>query len=80
MSGGGGLSRGEAVTGRMKGRVLAEIPSRQMSLAQWLSLYPNSMIMQADTLFADRYPTTYAYETGESRSASVSPCLIVPLL
>ena len=59
---------GQAVTGRMKGRQLTEIPSQQVTLAQWLEIYPNSLIMQPDSAFVSRYPTTYAYETGESKS------------
>jgi hypothetical protein len=59
---------GEAVTGAMKGKQLKEIPSRQVTLAQWLELYPNSLIMQPDSAFVSRYPKSYSYETGESRS------------
>lgn len=59
---------GQAVTGSMQGRQLREIPSQQVTLAQWLQLYPNSLIMQPDSAFLSRYPTSYAYETGESRA------------
>ena len=60
---------GQAVTGARKGQQLKEIPSRQVTLAQWLQLYPNSLIMQPDSAFLSRYPSSYSYETGESRSA-----------
>jgi hypothetical protein len=60
---------GQAVTGRMKGQQLRELPSQQLSLAEWLKLHPNSLVMQPDSAFLSRYPTSYAYETGESRSA-----------
>ena len=60
---------GQAVTGAQKGKQLKEIQSQQMTLAQWLELYPNSLIMQPDSAFLARYPKTYAYETGESRSS-----------
>ena len=59
---------GRAITGPMKGKVLTEIPSVQVTLAQWLALHPTSLIMQPDSTMLHRYPTTYAYETGESRS------------
>lgn len=59
---------GQAITGPMKGKVLAEIPSVQVTLAQWLALHPKTLIMQPDSTMLNRYPATYAYETGESRS------------
>ena len=59
---------GQAVTGDMKGKQLVEIPSQQVTLAEWLRLYPNSLIMQPDSAFLSRYPTSYSYESGESRS------------
>ena len=59
---------GQAVTGSMKGKQLREIPSRQVTLAEWLRLYPNSLIMQPDSTFSSRYPKSFAYETGESKS------------
>ncbi|HYC51438.1 MAG TPA: DUF3179 domain-containing (seleno)protein [Gemmatimonadaceae bacterium] len=60
---------GEAATGAAKGKRLTEIASVQLPLSQWLAMYPNSLIMQPDSALAHRYPTSYAYETGESRSA-----------
>lgn len=60
---------GEAVTGPRKGKSLAELPSQQMTLARWLELHPNSLIMQPDTALADRYTRSFDYETGASRSA-----------
>jgi Protein of unknown function (DUF3179) len=59
---------GEAVTGERKGTVLREIPSHQVTLAQWLSLHPESKVMQPDSLLKDRYSSSYDYETGRSRS------------
>ena len=60
---------GQAVTGSMRGKQLREIPSQQLPLAQWLALHPNSLVMQPDSAFSSRYPRTYAYESGESRSS-----------
>ena len=60
---------GDAIVGPMKGKMLREIPSQQTTLAQWLALYPNSLIMQPDSALQHRYAKSYAYETGESRSA-----------
>jgi hypothetical protein len=58
---------GEAATGEAKGSKLAEIPSRQLPLREWLALYPNSLIMQPDSALAHKYSTSFDYETGLSR-------------
>jgi hypothetical protein len=60
---------GEAIAGPRKGKSLPEIPSRQVTLAHWLSLHPTSLIMQPDSAFRDRYSAGYDYETGASRKA-----------
>jgi hypothetical protein len=58
---------GEAIAGKLKGQQLAEVFSTQTSLAQWLHLHPNSLIMQPDPSFMDSYDTTLKYESGKSR-------------
>jgi hypothetical protein len=55
---------GEAITGPLKGKVLPEWPSSQMSLKQWLSFYPNSLIMQPDPAFQLEYDSLSNYEGG----------------
>jgi hypothetical protein len=60
---------GEAVVGPKKGATLEEIPSRQMTLAKWLELYPKSLVMQADSLLEHEYYKDFDYETGQSRKA-----------
>ena len=62
-------ANGEAVVGPLEGKRLEEIPSRQVSLFQWLTLHPTSLIMQPDSALASRYSKTFDYETGRSRSA-----------
>ena len=47
--------------------MLAEFPSRQVTLRQWLSLYPSSRIMQGDPQFTAQYAQDYAFERGASR-------------
>src|SRR5688500_5007549 len=42
--------------------------STQTSLAKWLQLNPNSLIMQADSAFIKSYDTTLKYESGQSKS------------
>ena len=60
-------ANGEAIVGAKKGAKLREIPSRQVTLAKWLELYPHSLIMQADSTVQDRYAKGFDYETGASR-------------
>lgn len=62
-------ANGEAVIGPLTGTAMPELPSRQVSLARWLALYPHSLVMQADTLFASEYSKDYAFERGTSRKA-----------
>lgn len=59
---------GEAITGKLKGQHLPEMFSVQTSLAKWLELNPNSLIMQADSTFIDSYDSTGKYEAGKSKS------------
>jgi hypothetical protein len=61
-------ANGEAIVGPRKGKTLQEIPSRQVMLAQWLTLHPQSLIMQPDPALASRYARNFDYETGRSRS------------
>jgi hypothetical protein len=60
-------ANGQAITGPLKGTRLPELPSRQVTLARWLSLYPRSLIMQADPAFTEEYAKDYAFERGTSR-------------
>lgn len=59
---------GEAITGKLKGQKLPEVLSTQTSLAEWLKLYPNSLIMQADPSYVSSYDSTLKYESGKSKS------------
>ena len=61
-------ANGEAITGTLKGTMLPELPTRQVTLKQWLALYPDSRIMQGDPHFAKNYAKDYAYEKGTSRT------------
>jgi len=60
-------ANGEAIAGPAKGKVLIEIPSRQVRLSEWLVLHPNSLIMQADSALRTNYSDSTSYETGASR-------------
>jgi Protein of unknown function (DUF3179) len=60
---------GEAITGKLKGQQLPEVYSTQTSLADWLQLNPNSLIMQADENFIKSYDSTFKFESGASKSS-----------
>ena len=60
-------ANGEAITGALKGNFLPELWHLQVTLEQWLALYPHSLIMQGDPTFAPEYAKDYAFERGTSR-------------
>jgi hypothetical protein len=60
---------GEAITGPRAGAAMTELPSRQTTLALWLALHPRSLVMQADPAALRKYPKSFDYERGASRSA-----------
>ncbi|GJG85090.1 hypothetical protein tb265_02710 [Gemmatimonadetes bacterium T265] len=62
-------ANGEAIVGPRKGTRLAEVPSRQVTLARWLAMHPDSRVMQPDPAFAAEYAKGFAYEDGSSRRA-----------
>jgi len=59
---------GKAVAGPLKGKSLPEIPSIQTTLEKWIELYPNTLIMQADEEFKEKYEDMSKYEFGASKS------------
>lgn len=59
-------STGEAVAGKLKGEKLSELQCTQATLAEWIKLYPNTLIMQADKDYLDQYDKTFKYEDGTS--------------
>ncbi|MBM3885674.1 MAG: DUF3179 domain-containing protein [Gemmatimonadetes bacterium] len=61
-------ANGEALVGPRRGTVLAELPSAQMTLRQWVALHPDTRVMRGDPRFTREYDADYAYERGTSRS------------
>lgn len=59
---------GTAITGPLKGHVLKELPSSQMTLDAWLRQYPKSLVMKPDTTFMDHYFGLEDYDKGTMRS------------
>jgi hypothetical protein len=60
---------GEAIAGKLKGKRLTEIPSQQSTLAAWLTLHPNSTVLQPDTIFKKQYADLAAYDKGTIASS-----------
>jgi hypothetical protein len=59
---------GTAITGPLKGYVLKELPSSQMTLDAWLREYPRSLVMKPDTTFMNNYFGLEDYDKGTMRS------------
>ena len=55
---------GISIAGPLKGTALKELPSKQLTLEVWLRQYPNSLIMQPDTLFNKDYKDLANYDKG----------------
>ncbi len=56
---------GDAIAGKLKGEHLPEFFSTQTSLADWLQLHPNSLIMQPNAVDSTNYVSS-DYENGTS--------------
>lgn len=61
-------ANGEAIAGPLRGDTLPEVFSEQMTLKQWLALHPNSLVMQPDTTYNERYVKMDKYERGKGSS------------
>ena len=59
---------GIAVAGPLKGTALKEIASEQMRLSAWIRKYPNTTILQPDTLFAKQYKGLEGFDEGTIKS------------
>lgn len=58
---------GEAAAGPLKGTVLPEVQSVQLTLQKFFHLHPFGKVMQDDAAFTDRYDTLGRFEKGKSR-------------
>ncbi len=59
---------GKAIAGPLKGTALQEIPSRQLALAAWLREYPDTYVLQPDTIFNKDYKDLAGYDKGTLKS------------
>lgn len=60
---------GEAIAGPLKGMSIPEIPSQQSTLAAWLRAYPNSRILQPDSIYQSEYDSLAGYDKGTLHSS-----------
>lgn len=57
---------GEAIVGTLKGNVLPEVESNQLTLNTFFSLYPFGKVMQAEERSKNNYDTLGRFEKGKS--------------
>jgi hypothetical protein len=60
-------ANGEAVTGQLKGEMLPEVESVQLTLGKLFELYPNALVMQLDKASETNYDSLAKYERGKSK-------------
>jgi hypothetical protein len=58
---------GEAVAGPLKGQLLPEVVSSQLTLKKWFELYPEGMVMQVDEVSKEYYDSLGKFESGRSK-------------
>lgn len=60
---------GDAVAGPLKGSSLKEVPSEQLRLDAWIRKFPNTLILQPDTLFTNDYEDLEGFDAGTVESS-----------
>ncbi|MBS1490948.1 MAG: DUF3179 domain-containing protein [Bacteroidetes bacterium] len=60
---------GEAIVGSLKGEMLPEIESQQMTVKKLFELYPHALVMQEDAASKLKYDTLGKFERGKSKSS-----------
>jgi len=60
---------GEAIAGSLKGEVLPEVESVQLSIKKLFELYPNAQVMQVDEVSKLSYDSLGRYEHGKSKNS-----------
>jgi hypothetical protein len=58
---------GEAIIGPLKGKQLEEIPSEQTTLGAWISRYPDTKILQEDSIFKEEYDHLVNFDEGKTK-------------
>jgi hypothetical protein len=62
-------SNGECIAGPLKGYRLTELKSEQLTLAVWSRKYPNTLVLQADSAFKEKFEKMDTYDKGKSKGA-----------
>jgi cbb3-type cytochrome oxidase subunit 3 len=60
---------GTAITGKLKGTQLVEIPAKQLRLADWIEQNPSTAILQPDALFKKEYADLKGFDDGTIKSS-----------
>ncbi len=55
---------GEFIEGPLKGQALEEVPSQQLTLAEFASLHPKGLVFQPDRNFAEEYAGLEGFDEG----------------
>jgi len=58
---------GEAITGPLKGKILAEVESNQYTLNKFFALHPFGKVMEAELTSKNSYDTLGRFEKGKSK-------------
>ncbi len=58
---------GEAVVGPLKGKMLDEFYSVQVTLSEWISLHPDTKVLQPDSTFSEAYEGLKEYDEGKKK-------------
>lgn len=58
---------GEAILGPRKGQTLTEIPARHLTLAEWATEHPATLVMQPDPAFKAETDSLATYDLGVKR-------------
>jgi len=58
---------GEAIAGSLKGEVLPEVESTQLTIGTWFRLHPDAVVMQLDEASKSSYDTLGRFEVGKSK-------------
>ncbi|TAE24148.1 MAG: DUF3179 domain-containing protein [Cytophagales bacterium] len=59
---------GEAILGERRGEVLRELPTQQLTLAEWAVEHPNTLVLQPDPAFKAETDSLARYDLGTRRS------------
>lgn len=58
---------GEAITGVLKGEILPEVESTQLTIGTWFQLHPKAVVMQLDAASKSSYDSLGKFEVGRSK-------------